>query len=139
MRIQTNYVRRFHLNVDPEARVIDCFRVSVIPAWELITQGNRQNVTLEMLWKEALDSVARQQNRYRESGTWKHLKLNSPLDLQPFAFILATEEAREKVRRQIDVDILRCKCIDDDATDSHMRKVRHLIDAVDGLEWLEVN
>jgi hypothetical protein len=139
MRIQTNYVRRFHLNVDPEARVIDAFRVEVLPAWELISQGNRQNVTLEMLWKEALESVERQQKRYRESTTWKHLKLNSPLDLQPFAFILATEEQREKVKRQVDADMLRYKCIDDETPASQLRKVKHLVDALDGCTWLEMN
>jgi hypothetical protein len=139
MRIQTNYVRRFHLHVDPEAKVLDCFRVEVIPAWELITQGDRQNVTLETLWKEALESVVRQQKRYRESGTWKHLKLHSPLDLQPFAVVIACEEAREKVRRQVEVDTLtyRCMAEREPATPAeHERRVRHLIDAWDGLEWL---
>src|SRR5580693_4759656 len=85
--LHTNCVRRFLLHVAPEARVLDCPRVEVIPAWELITQGGRQNPTLQTLWREALDSVARQQKRYLESGTWRHLKLRGPPDLQPFAVV----------------------------------------------------
>jgi hypothetical protein len=141
MRIQTNYIRRFHLHVDPEARVLDCFRVEVIPTWELVTQGNRPNVTLEMLWKEALDVVAREQTRYSRSGTWKCLKLHSPLDLQPFALVIACEEARERVKHDLQSDLLRYRCMADEPSTpaEHMRKVQHLVDIADGLEWLEMN
>jgi hypothetical protein len=120
--------------------VLDCFRVEVIPHWHLVTQGNRQNVTMDQLWKEALDVVAREQKRYRESGTWKHLKLHSRFDLQPFAVIIATEEARENVRRQVETDVLRYRCMDDEPKTpaEHMRRVQHLIDASDGLHWLEM-
>jgi hypothetical protein len=139
MRIQTNWVRRFHLHVDPEARVLDCFRVEVLPHFHLVTQGNRANVTLEQLWKEALDVAARAQKRYAESGSWRQLKLQSPLDLQPFAFITACEEAREKVKRQIDVDMLRYRClVDVETPEAHEQRVRLLIDAWDGLDWLEM-
>jgi hypothetical protein len=57
MRIQTNYVHRFHLHVDSEAQVLDCFRVHVLDSNLLVCQGNRQNVTMDQLWLEVLDTV----------------------------------------------------------------------------------
>jgi len=90
--------------------------------------------------KEALDSVARQQKHYAESNTWRHLKLRSPQDLQPFAVIIATEKAREKVEHGIDGDMLLYKClVGVETPGAHERRVRHLIDAWNGLEWLEMN
>ena len=147
MRIQTNYVRRFHLHVDPEARVLDCFRVHVPgPPSLLVNQGTRQNVTLDQLWRETLDTVEFLRKTWREQYRWQ-LRLRNPLDLEPFAIVTACEEEREMVKHHVDMDIL---CYESSAQMSeshpetqtpreHEQRVRHLIDAWDGLEWLAVN
>jgi hypothetical protein len=135
MRIQTNYVRRFHLHVDPEARVLDAFRVSLIDKFSfLVHQGNRQNITLNQLWRETLEHVKYMQDQYHRNTDWKRFGIHNPMDLQPFAIVVACEEAREKVSNQVDMDILIGKIGAD-----HSERVRALVDAYDGLDWLEMN
>jgi hypothetical protein len=135
MRIQTNYVRRYHLHVDAEARVIDCFRVSLIDKFSfLVHQGSRENITLDMLWKETLDQVKFMQDQYHRNQDWKRFGIHRPMDLQPFANVIACEEAREKIKHQVDMDMVIGEC------GAHQEeRVRRLIDAWDGLEWLSVN
>lgn len=48
--------------------------------------------------------------------------------------VMACEEAREKVKNQVDFDIMIGQC-----GAHHEERVRCLIDAWDGLEWLSVN
>jgi len=135
MRIQTNYVRRFHLNIDPEARVLDCFRVSLIDKTSLLVcQGNRQNVTLDQLWKETLDTVKNIQDAYHRNQDWKRFGIHRPMDLQPFANVIACDESRERVKNQVDFDMMIGEC-----GAHHEERVRCLIDAWDGLEWLSIN
>lgn len=133
MRIQTNYVRRFHLHVDPEARVLDCFRVHVLDTNLLVCQGNRQNVTLDQLWKEMLSTVDHLRRNHRQRDH-RQFGLHNPLDLDPFAVVIACEEEREKVKNQVDFDMMIGECGAD-----HMERVRALTDAWDGLEWLSAN
>lgn len=135
MRIQTNYVRRFHLCVDPEARLIDCFRVSLIDKTSLLVcQGNRSNVTIDQLWKETLDTVKHMQDQYHRNQDWKRFGIHRPMDLQPFANVIACDESREKVKYQVDFDMMIGQC-----GAHHEERVRCLIDAWDGLEWLAMN
>jgi hypothetical protein len=68
------------------------------------------------------------------------LQSKSP-DLQPFAIVIACEEQREYVKSQIDVDMAcgsQAPC-DADSDGAAMRRVRHLADAMSGLEWLAMN
>jgi hypothetical protein len=135
MRIQTNYVRRFHLHIDPEARVLDCFRVSLIGKFYfLVHQAGRQNITLAMLWQETLGQVKFMQDQYHRNQDWKRFGIHRPMDLQPFAIVVACEDARERVHHQIDMDILI-----GEVGVRHEERVRHLVDAWDGLEWLAMN
>jgi hypothetical protein len=139
MRIQTNYVHRFHLHVDPEAQVLDCFRVQVLGQNVLIAQGRRKNVTLNQLWREMLEEIRSQRKAYHACEHWKLYGLHNPLDLDPFAIVTACEEQREDVKMQVNVDMI---CGGNEHTCSpahHEAKVRHLIDAWDGLQWLEMN
>ena len=147
MRTQTYWLQRFHLEVDMEAQVLDCFWVDVLGSKILVNQGTRTNVPMNQLWAEMLRTVEWLQKEYHRWGRWKDLKLYSALDLRPFAVVTACEEAREKVKSQINLDML---CYESSAQSAehphyqphpndHMRRVQHLIDASDGLQWLEQN
>jgi hypothetical protein len=146
MRIHTNYVYRFHLEVDREAQVLDCFWVDVLGCRVLVNQSTRRGVTLNQLWIEMLDTVKWCQNEYHKWGRWREFKLYAALDLQPFAIVTACEERREIVKHQVSLDMLCYESmfsrtqppISVDPND-HMRRVRHLDDAWDGLQWLEMN
>ena len=140
MRTQTFWLNRFHLEVDMEAQVLDCFWVDVLGSKILVNQGTRTNVPMNQLWAEMLWTVQWLQKEYHRWGRWKDLKLYSALDLQPFAVVTACEEARERVKSQINLDMI-CGGTDSppDSPPAHERKVRHLDDALDGLTWLEQN
>ena len=115
--------------------MLDCFRVSLIDATSfLVCQGNRQNVTLEMLWRETLDTVKYMQDQHHKNRDWKRFGIHNPIDLQPFAVVTGCEEEREKVKNQVDFDIMIGQC-----GAHHEERVRCLVDAWDGLEWLAMN
>jgi hypothetical protein len=140
----TDWVRRFHYQVDPEARVIDCFRVEV---WDICmyasdagaSWGDRP-VELKQLWAEALriakflqDSFA--QRDYRQFG------MKNPGDLQPFAYITGCQEERERVKGQVELDLMLARIDKPHPTlntpADHERRVRRLGDVWDGMQWLE--
>jgi hypothetical protein len=129
----TDWLRRFHYRVDPSARVIDCFRVEVMDMHLLACSFNRPNVTLKQLWAEALDTAKFLQNQFAQRD-WRQFGLKGPNDLRPFAMIIGCEEAREKVNNQVNFDLMIGEC---HPYQDH--RVRALVDAWDGLEWLAMN
>jgi hypothetical protein len=142
----TDEIRRFHYSVDPEARVIDCFRVEVMEIHLHTSSHNRPNVQLKQLWAEALDTAKFLRNTFNQRD-WRQYGLKGPNDFRTFAYIIGCQEEREQVKHGINLDLL---CYQSNANSSdhpyyradpndHMRRVRHLQDAWDGLEWLEQN
>jgi hypothetical protein len=132
----TDGLRRFHYRADPDARVIDCFRVEVMDMHLLACSFNRPNVTLKQLWAEALDTAKYLQNSFQQrvQCDWRQFGLKGPNDLRPFAMIWGCEEEREKVKNQVKFDMMIGEC-----GAEHMERVRALGDVLDGLEWLSVN
>jgi hypothetical protein len=79
---------------------------------------------------------------------WRRYGLHAPTDLQPFAVVIACEEEREKVKSHVNMDMLCGQPFSDTelfhpnyaegAQPAEVeRKVRHLIDAWDGLDPAE--
>lgn len=129
----TDWLRRFHYRVDPEARVIDCFRVEVMDLSLLACSFNRPNVELKQLWTEALNTARFLQHQFAQRD-WRQYGLKGPNDLRPFAMVWGCEEEREKIKYQVKFDLM--------IGESHPyqdHRVRALADCIDGMEWLEMN
>lgn len=129
----TDSLRRFHYQVDPEARVIDCFRVEVLDMHILACSHNRPNIELKELWAEALNTAKFLQDSFARRD-WRQFGLKGPNDLRPFAVIIGCQEEREKVRYQVNFDMMIGQC-----GAHHEERVRCLNDAWDGVEWLDAN
>jgi hypothetical protein len=132
----TDWLRRIHYRADPSARVIDCFRVEVMDMHLLSCSFNRPNVTLKQLWEEALDTARFLQNSFQQrvQCDWRQFGLKGPNDLRPFAMIWGSEEEREKVKYQVNFDMMIGEC-----GAHHMERVVALGNVLDGDEWLELN
>jgi hypothetical protein len=148
----TDWLRRFHYRVDPEARVIDCFRVEVLDMHVYVNQylytGGHPDrpAELKQLWNRAVESAKFLQDSFAQRD-WRQYGLRGPNDLRPFAVIIGCENAREQVKHQIKLDML---CYESNAQSTehshyvpepndHIRRVRYLDDIWGGLEWLEMN
>jgi hypothetical protein len=129
----TDWLRRIHYRADCEARVIDCFRVEVFDMHLLACSFNRPNVTLKQLWEEALETARFLQNQFAQRD-WRQFGLKGPNDLRPFAMIIGCQEEREKVKYQVNFDLMIGQCGAD-----HMERVIALANVLDGDEWLEMN
>lgn len=140
----TDWLGRFHYQVDPLAQVIDCFRVEVLDMHILACSHNRPNIELKELWAEALDTAKFLQDSFTRRD-WRQFGLKGPNDLRPFAVIIGSQEEREKVRYQVNFDMMIYKSMSSHAErgqpdpKDHDTRVRLLTDAWDGLEWLKVN
>ena len=129
----TDWLNRYHYRVDPCARVIDAFCVEVLDLHLVVCGYGRPTVTLKQLWAEALETAKFLQRQF-EQRDWRQFGLKGPNDLRPFAIIIGSEEEREKVKYQVNFDMMIGQCGAD-----HMERVTALRDALDGEEWLEMN
>jgi hypothetical protein len=135
MLVRTDYTLRMHLFVDPEASVLDAFRVELGGLQSVLV--HRAQATPAELWREVLETISflrAQNNQY---------PVYSPAVFAPFAFVTACEARRESMKTGLRTAMIVGAPGDGDRLlgpepdpGRHMEKVQALCRAIDILDEL---
>lgn len=135
-RARTDYVIRYHLDIDCYAPKLDAFRVQLLDECRFVTI---QNMTADELWPDVMQELSRMRSSYMDA-------LIMPLtDFQPFAYITLTDA--ETVANTVDLRMQMMLAGVHETPDEreskaelgmfdHMQRVTALLKAIDMIQTI---